>query len=145
MYNVFLLPKLELALHFAHGAGTKKWLLSCDGLLVGAVKHAVRSPLHLSLTAVALVTGFPLLSWLEVVVKVSEFFVRMNSSDPRWGAMGRALARCQGCAGPLPLPAPAAPVPRLMDWAGTRGQRTWLQFSWGGQAASERRRGVAIA
>jgi ribonuclease HI len=93
IYNTFLLPKLELALHYVHGAGVKKWLKECDGLLVGAIKHAIQTPLMLSHTAVAMILGFRLPSWIEVGVKVSELFLRINSKDDRWGRIGRFSLR----------------------------------------------------
>ena len=93
MFNVFLLPSLELALLYVHGSGTNKWIKSCDRLLVGCIKHAVGSPLRLSNSAVALALHFNLPSWLEASVKVSELFLRVNSSEARWGALGRALMR----------------------------------------------------
>ena len=95
MLNVFLLPKLELALHYVHGAGTSKWIADCDRILIGAIKHAVKSPIKLSHTSVALTVGLTLPSWLEVSVKVSELFLHMNSSDQRWGRIGRMLMRLQ--------------------------------------------------
>lgn len=93
MFNVFLLPKLELSLHYAHGVGTSHWARQCDSLLVGCIKHAVKSPLKLSHTAVALTTGLRLPSWMEACVKISELFLRLNSADPRWGELGRVLMR----------------------------------------------------
>jgi hypothetical protein len=35
MFNVFLLPKLELALRYVHGPDTTRWLRSCDRILGG--------------------------------------------------------------------------------------------------------------
>ena len=93
MFNVFLLPKLELALHYVHGPNTAKWISGCDRLLFGCIKHLVASPLHLSHSAVALITGLRVPSWMEVCVKGSELFIRMNSSDDRWGQLGRVLMR----------------------------------------------------
>ena len=93
MFNAFLLPKLELALRYVHGAGTTEWIKACDRMLVGCIKHIAASPLKLSNTAVALSTGLMLPSWLEAVVKVSELFIRMNSIDARWGSLGRMLLR----------------------------------------------------
>lgn len=95
MLHVFLLPKLELALHYVHGPGTSTWIRQCDSLLIGCIKHAVASPIRLSHTAVACALGLRLPSWMEVSVKVSELFVRMNSSDPRWGQLGRITMRQQ--------------------------------------------------
>lgn len=86
MFNTFLLPKLELALHYVHGSATTKWLNKCDRILVGSMKHAADSPLRLSHTAVSLSLHFTLPSRLEVAVKVSELFLRMNSTSTtcRW-------------------------------------------------------------
>jgi ribonuclease HI len=95
MFNVFLRPKLELALHYVHGPGTAKWIHDCDRMMIGSIKHAAASPLMLSHSAVALTLGLKLPSWLEVSVKVSELFLRLNSSDPRWGHLGRMLMRNQ--------------------------------------------------
>ena len=91
--NVFLLPALNLALHYVHGPGTTAWLKSCDRLFIGCIKHAVSSPLLLSHSAVALSLGLTLPSWLEPVTKVSELFLRMNDSDARWAQLGRSLMR----------------------------------------------------
>jgi exonuclease III len=93
MFNVFLLPGLELSLHYVHGVGTSAWIKQCDRLLIGCIKHAAGSLLRLSHSAVALLLRFSLPSWLEASIKVSELFLRLNSSDGRWGALGRALAR----------------------------------------------------
>ena len=30
MFNVFLLPRLELALHYVHGRKTTEWIQQCD-------------------------------------------------------------------------------------------------------------------
>jgi hypothetical protein len=84
MFNIFLLPKLELALHYVHGAGTSKWVKDLDRLLIGCIKHISHSPLRLSHSAVALTLHLTLPSWLEVAIKVSELFIRMNSNDDRW-------------------------------------------------------------
>ena len=93
VFNVFMLPTLELALHYVHGAGTNEWLRKCDGLLIGCIKHASGSLLRLSHSAVALSLGLLLPSWLETSIKVSELFLRMNSQDVRWGQLGRLLMR----------------------------------------------------
>ena len=93
MFNVFLLPMLELALHYVHGAGTSRWIQECDRLLIGSIKHAAASPIMLSHTAVALTLGLRLPSWVETSVKVSELFLRLNSTDARWSELGRALMR----------------------------------------------------
>lgn len=68
IYNVFLLPKLELALHYVHGTGTQNWLKKCDGMMVGAIKHAVSSPLRLSHTVIE-----SLLRFFIVLLSVSQF------------------------------------------------------------------------
>jgi hypothetical protein len=95
MFNVFLLPKLELALHYVHGCDTIEWVMNLDRLLIGSIKHAVKSPLMLSHSAVALAIGLTLPSWLdrETSAKVSEVFLRMNSSDLRWSSLARMLMR----------------------------------------------------
>jgi hypothetical protein len=93
MFNCFLFPALELALHYVHGVGTNAWIKQCDRLLIGSIKHAAGSLLRLSHSAVALALRFSLPSWLEAGIKVSELFLRINSSDERWGKLGRALAR----------------------------------------------------
>ena len=95
MFNTFLAPKLELAMHYVHGPGTSKWVDACDRIVVGAIKHAVSSPVSLSHSAVASLLRLVLPSWLECSVKVSELFLRMNSTDARWGALGRMLLRGQ--------------------------------------------------
>lgn len=93
MFNVFLMPKLELALHYVHGPGTQKFINTCNSIIIGCIKHAVASPLQLSHRAVARALGLILPSRLEVAVKVSELFLRINStqSDCRWGQLGRLL------------------------------------------------------
>ena len=96
MFRVFLLPKLELALHYAHGKGSSDWIKNCDRLIIGCIKHLVKSPLKLSHTAVALTIGLHLPSWMEVSVKVSELFLRLNSQDARWGHIGR-LSMLRDC------------------------------------------------
>ena len=93
MYNVFLMPMLELALHYMHGPGTTACIQNCNRLIMGSIKHAVGSLLCLSHSAVALTIGLLLPSWLEVSVKTSELFLRMNDSDARWGELGRVLMR----------------------------------------------------
>jgi exonuclease III/ribonuclease HI len=95
MFNVFLLPKLELALRYVHGAGTQSFIDKCDRVLVGCIKHACSSPLSLSHSAVALATGVVLPSWIEICSKVSELFLRANSTQCRWGRIGRAITRLQ--------------------------------------------------
>ena len=93
MIRVFLLPKLELALHYVHEEGVAHWLKSLDRSIVGAIKHAAASPLRLSNSAVATVLGFLLPSRLEAAIKVSELFFRLNSVGCRWGRLGRILTR----------------------------------------------------
>jgi exonuclease III len=93
MFNVFLMPMLELALHYMHGPEADDCFRKCDRLIIGSIKHAVNSPLQLSHSAVALSIGLLLPSWLETSVKVSELFLRMNDSDARWGELGRVLMR----------------------------------------------------
>jgi len=93
VFNTFLMPALELALHYVHGPGSGKWIKQCDGLLIACIRHAAGSLLQLSHSAVALSLGLLLPSWLEISVKVSELFLRMNDSDARWGHLGRMLMR----------------------------------------------------
>jgi hypothetical protein len=76
-----------------HGPGTTEWLHKCDSSLVGAIKHAASSLLMLSHSAVSLTLHFTLPSILEAAVKVSELFLRMNSTACRWGSLGRSLLR----------------------------------------------------
>jgi len=95
MFNAFLQPKLELALRYVHGPGTTTWLKGCDRTLVGCIKHAVASPLSLSHSAVALSLHFSLPSWLETSIKVAELFLRINSTECRWGRLGRMLLHRQ--------------------------------------------------
>jgi hypothetical protein len=54
MFNVFLITRLELALHYVHGPNTSAWIKDCDRMLIGCIKHIVSSLLHLSHSAVAL-------------------------------------------------------------------------------------------
>ena len=93
MIRVFLLPKLELALHYVHEEGVGSWLKGLDRTIIGAIKHAVGSPLQLSHSAIASVLGFLLPSRLEAAIKVSELFFRLNSVGCRWGRLGRILTR----------------------------------------------------
>ena len=93
MFNAFLLPALELALHYVHGAGTDQWIKQCDRFLIGSIRHAVKSPIKLSHTAVALSLHLILPSWLEASIKVSELYLRVNDPDTRWGQLGRLLLR----------------------------------------------------
>jgi len=93
IFNTFLLPKLELALRYITGPHVNEWIRGYDRVLVGAIKHAIESPLRLSHSAVALSAGFLLPSWLEIAVKVSELFIRVNTvdADIRWSRLGRLL------------------------------------------------------
>jgi ribonuclease HI len=95
VYNTFLLPKLDLGLRYICGAQADGWVRSYDAILVGSIKHAAASPLRLSHSAVALTSRFTLPSWLEVAIKASELFIRMNSTGCRWGQLGRRLMRLQ--------------------------------------------------
>ena len=97
MFNTFLAPKLELSLHYTHGPGTRKWIHDLDRMVIGAIKHAyaVSSPVQLSHSAIASLLCLILPSRLEAAVKVSKMFLRINSSDDRWGALGRTLMRAQ--------------------------------------------------
>ncbi len=90
IYNIFLLPKLELAFHYVHGEGTEEWLNKCDSLMIGAIKHNIKTPIQLSHTVIALSLGLRLPSWMEIAIKVSELFLRINSKDDiRWSHLGR--------------------------------------------------------
>ena len=95
VYNTFLLPKLELGLRYIHGPHANDWIRMYDKVLVGSIKHAAGSLLQLSYSAVALVARFCLPSWLEIAIKTSELFIRMNSLDCRWSRIGRQLMRQQ--------------------------------------------------
>ena len=75
MYNVFLAPRLELALHYVHGTGTADWIETCDKIIIGSIKHAAGSLLRLSKSALATSLHLLLPSWLEQCVKVSELFM----------------------------------------------------------------------
>lgn len=118
MFNAFLLPKLELALRYVHGRGTSEWVKKCDALVMGCIKHAAQSPLKLSHSALALTLRINLPSWLETAVKVSELFLRLNSTGCRWGMLGRLLWRQA-----LPLALDAAPAPALQRSFGGAGSR----------------------
>ena len=96
MFNVFLITRLELALHYIHGPGTSDWVKQCDRLLIGCIRHIVGSPIRLSHSAVALIIHLILPSWLEPSIKVSELFFRANSSDTRWAELGRVIMRSAG-------------------------------------------------
>ena len=99
IFNTFLIPKLELGLRYVSGSQVNEWVAKYDALLVGSIKHVVESPLRLSHSAVALSAGFILPSWLEIAVKVSELFIRMNTvhEGDLWSHLGRlVLARQVG-------------------------------------------------
>jgi hypothetical protein len=100
MFNVFLLTRLELALHYVHGLGTSQWINNLDRLIIGSIKHSCGSLLRLSHSALTSSLSLLMPSWLEKAVKVSELFIRMNSSDKRWGRLGRISMRKQ-CPGHL--------------------------------------------
>jgi hypothetical protein len=93
MFNTFLITKLELALRYVHGPGTAAWLAGCDRLLFGTVRHLVKSPLLLSHSTLSVLLGLRMPSRMEQVIKVSELFQRLNSSDAQWGSLGRTIAR----------------------------------------------------
>jgi hypothetical protein len=63
--------------------------------LFAAIRHLVKSPLKLSHSALSLLLGLHLPSRMEQVVKVSEMFLRLNSTDAGWGGLGRAILRDQ--------------------------------------------------
>jgi hypothetical protein len=91
VFRVFLLPKLEIALHYCTGLGTAEWIKHCDRALISCVAHTAGSLLSLSNSAVASALGMTLPSWLEAATKVSELFVRANTPDhDRWAILGRA-------------------------------------------------------
>jgi ribonuclease HI len=95
IFNTFLMPKLELPLHYVHGKGTDTFIRRCNATIVGCIRHAIASPLKLSNRAVAHALGIILPSRLEAAVKVSELFLRINSTQTkcRWGQLGRLLMR----------------------------------------------------
>jgi ribonuclease HI len=95
MFNIYLLPRLELALHYVHGPNSSQWVKTCDRLIVGAIKHRAASASKLSHSAVALSCHLILPSWIEASVKMSELFLRMNSKDDRWGKLGRIMLRTE--------------------------------------------------
>src|SRR6185312_5678138 len=99
----------ELALHDVHGDAPEvtKLLKGCDRLLIGCIKHAVKSPLKLGHRALALSLHFTLPSWTEACIKVSELFLRLNSTDPRWGTLGRALWWSRLPSGPIDCHTPS--------------------------------------
>lgn len=67
-------------------------------MLIGCIRHIAKSPLRLSHSAVALTLHLILPSWLETSIKVSELFFRANSTDGRWGELGRIILRREGLA-----------------------------------------------
>jgi len=93
VFTAFLLPKLELALRYISGPQVNDWIRTYDAILVGSIKHIMDSPLSLSHSAVALSARFILPSWLEIAVKVSELFIRLNTvaDNDRWSRLGRLL------------------------------------------------------
>lgn len=123
MFNVFLLPKLELALRYVHGPNTARFISNCDAAIVGCIKHAAASPLRLSHSQVALTLGITLPSWIETTAKVSELFLRINSTELncRWAELGRLLLHQV-----LPCGLVAAESRPALPWlnAGSRMTRT---------------------
>lgn len=143
MFNVFLTSRLELALHYVHGPGTSAWIKNCDKLMVGCIKHLASSPLRLSHTALATTLHFILPSRLERSIKVSELFLRLNSSDPRWGRLGREIFRQQlpslvDDASPLPGPNRGTRITRAA-YVTSRKLRWSLHLCEERQAAGRRR------
>jgi exonuclease III/ribonuclease HI len=96
MFNTFLLPKMEMALHYVAGPHAQEWIHQCDRLLVGCIKHAASINIRASHNVVALVCGLRLPSWLEAAIKVCELFIRLNNEDTdRWCQLGRLLMQAQ--------------------------------------------------
>ena len=109
MFNVFLAPRLELALHYVHGAGAPAWIKECDSTLFRCITRLAGSPLHLSHSMLATTLGMVVPSALEIGVKVSELFLRINAADTRWSVLGRCVMRAE-----LPCTVDATtPLPRL--------------------------------
>jgi len=114
MFNVFLMPRLELALHYVHGRRTQDWIESLDRLIIGCIKHCCNSLLRLSHSALAMSLHLLLPSWLEKAIKISETFIRFNSTaDSRWAKLGRMAWRrlfpsSVDRTGVAPLPGPNA-------------------------------------
>jgi hypothetical protein len=50
VFRVFLLPKLELAMHYCAGPGTTRWIQLCDRALIDCIAHAAGSVLKLQPT-----------------------------------------------------------------------------------------------
>ena len=95
MFNVFLLPKLELALRYVHGQGTAAGSPAATACW-WAPSSTSLSPAHAQPLGCCVGAALPLPSWLEAAAKVSELFLRVNSCDPRWGLLGRLILRtCQ--------------------------------------------------
>jgi exonuclease III len=142
IFNVFVLPSVENGMRYIHGRGTTAFLKKCDSVLVGAIKHAVQSPICLSHSAVALALRFTLPSWLEAAVKVSELFLRMNSTQCRWGRIGRALFR-QALSSVLDSTAsvPQLQTPTRVGRASALAVRT---LRWKLQLAEEPRAGARV-
>jgi exonuclease III/ribonuclease HI len=116
MFNVFLMPRLELALHYVHGPKSQDWIQSCDRLMMGCIKHRAASPARLSHSALALTLHILLPSWIEAAVKVSELFIRLNSLDSRWGELGRMILRQAGLSMvDCHTPIPSASAPSLIS------------------------------
>ena len=67
LFNIFLIPRLELALHYVHGSNTNKWLKMCDRIIIGAIKHKAQTPLRLSHSALALILNLDF-GWLSQTI-----------------------------------------------------------------------------
>lgn len=59
MFNVFFLPKLELAVRYVHGRASfiKDWVKGMDRALIGCIKHLCKAALKLKHSTIALCTG----------------------------------------------------------------------------------------
>lgn len=81
-------------IHLFTRAATKfKPKLNRHITLIGCVKHLCKAALKLKHSTIPLCTGLVLPSWLEIITKVSEKFIRLNSLDSRWAPLGRVMMR----------------------------------------------------
>ena len=64
-------------------------------MFITCIERLSGSSIKLSNTVVALSCHLLLPSWLEVSIKVSELFIRINSAEERWGGLGRAIMRAE--------------------------------------------------
>jgi hypothetical protein len=86
LFNIYLIPRIEAGLRYinASDATFEQW----DKSVVRAIGMVAKMPIRLNRDAVSSVTGLILPSHHARLVKVSETFIRLNSSDD-WARSAR--------------------------------------------------------